>query len=195
MSPEQAYDPRLADARSDIYSLGCTLHYLLTGKAPYGGQGFMERLIGHRERPIPSLRKLRKEVPDALDDVFRRLMSKSPEGRPQTMFDVIEDLEACRALAGRASSRSPAAVDEDDPDDDGASVYEVADLPAAPQPRPLLPSTVYARSPGSSSDRIRFRSESQAQGRRMGLIWFFAVIGAIVGGLYLAVRWARTRWP
>src|SRR5262249_13162219 len=43
VSPEQAYDPRMADSRSDIYSLGCTLHYLLTGKAPFGGQTFMER--------------------------------------------------------------------------------------------------------------------------------------------------------
>ena len=54
MSPEQAYDPRLADIRSDVYSLGCTLHYLVTGKAPFGGETFMERLLGHRERPVPA---------------------------------------------------------------------------------------------------------------------------------------------
>ena len=95
MAPEQAYDPRLADHRADIYSLGCTLHYLLTGKAPYGGQTFMQRLLAHRERPIPSLQDARKDVSAKLDAVFRRLVAKSPEGRPQTMGQAIAELESC----------------------------------------------------------------------------------------------------
>ena len=103
MSPEQAYNPRLADGRSDIYSLGCTLHYLLTGRPPYGGQSFMERLIGHRERPVPSLLRARADIPPALDAAFRRLLSKSPDARPQSMSEVIEQLKE-----GRASRSRPA---------------------------------------------------------------------------------------
>ena len=55
MAPEQASNPKNADHRSDIYSLGCTLHYLLTGRPPYSGDTMIERLIAHREQPIPNL--------------------------------------------------------------------------------------------------------------------------------------------
>ena len=97
MSPEQALDTAQADARSDIYSLGCTLYYLLTGKKPYDGDTAMKKLLAHREQPIPSLAQERPEVSADLEAVYRKLVAKRPEQRYATMREAREALEAVQA--------------------------------------------------------------------------------------------------
>ena len=93
MAPEQAINTKLADHRADIYSLGCTLYYLLTGQSVYGGETAMERLLAHREHPIPSLKSACPAVSDGLDTVFQRMLAKKPAARWQTMGQVIAALQ------------------------------------------------------------------------------------------------------
>lgn len=96
MAPEQALNSKRADQRSDIYSLGCTLFFLLSGRAVYGGETTMERLIAHREADIPSLVALRDHVPAKLDRIFQRMLAKAPENRFQSLADTIRNLDNCR---------------------------------------------------------------------------------------------------
>ncbi len=103
MSPEQALDTKTADGKSDIYSLGCTLFYLLTGAAPFPADTVMKRLLAHRESPIPTL----AAAPPAVEAIFRRMIAKKPADRYATMTDVIADLQRC--LTAPPSSPIPVA--------------------------------------------------------------------------------------
>ncbi|MFO1041718.1 MAG: protein kinase [Planctomycetaceae bacterium] len=131
MSPEQAMDSKSADARSDIYSLGCTLYYLLTGKAMYTGDTIMKRLIAHRESPIPviegisddpsRLTQTRDSRLASLNSLLSRMVAKRPGDRFQSMTAVVAELERCwpRELSSVETAtvtfvQSTTTADEDD---------------------------------------------------------------------------------
>jgi formylglycine-generating enzyme required for sulfatase activity/serine/threonine protein kinase len=111
MSPEQASDTHSVDLRTDIYGLGCTLYYLLIGRAPYSGETPYQILRAHEVSPIPSLRDERDDVPESLDRVFQKMVAKTPAERHGSMAEVIADLEDCLAQpemsAGAATGPEP----------------------------------------------------------------------------------------
>lgn len=130
MAPEQGEDASTADIRADIYSLGCTLYYLLTGNVPYGGDQYKSlwrKQLAHRESPIPSLRKDRPDAPSALQAILEQMMAKQPQDRYlepaevvaavapladvtelQSMLALLEQSQSSSSLPGRSSARTNA---------------------------------------------------------------------------------------
>ncbi len=93
MAPEQASNVSNADARSDIYSLGCSLYFLLAGRPVYGGDSVVEKIFAHRGDDVPSILEVRPEVPQAVDKLLLRMIAKQPRDRYQSMSDVVAAIE------------------------------------------------------------------------------------------------------
>ena len=81
ISPEQARDPRLADVRSDLYSLGCTIFYMLVGRPPFADGTMVQKLLQHQQSLPPAIESLRPDVPKRFAAVLSRLMAKDQIGR------------------------------------------------------------------------------------------------------------------
>jgi serine/threonine protein kinase len=96
MAPEQAANPSGVDQRADIYALGCTLCFLLTGGPVYAGKSPMEKLLAHRRQPIPSLKARCPDVPDWLDLAFQKMIAKEPAERYASMEEVCQSLMPVR---------------------------------------------------------------------------------------------------
>ncbi|MGZ0169038.1 MAG: protein kinase domain-containing protein [Planctomycetales bacterium] len=111
MSPEQATNTRNANGQSNIYSLGCTLFFLMTGRAMFDGETFMERLLAHHQESRPSLVTTVSKIPAALEEVFVRMTAWQPSDRYESMEEVVEALEAVQSsfeVTGDLESSVPA---------------------------------------------------------------------------------------
>ena len=92
MSPEQAEDTRLADHRSDIYSLGCCLYKLVTGVSPFARETVVKTILAHREAPIPQFNRQADPAAVRLNPILLKMLAKRPEERYQSVSDLLDDL-------------------------------------------------------------------------------------------------------
>ncbi len=96
MAPEQGADPHAADARSDIYALGCTLYFLLAGSPPFGDQrhdGFLKKLVAHASEEVVPIQRIRHDVPSRLARFLGKMLAKRPADRCATAAEVAEALQ------------------------------------------------------------------------------------------------------
>jgi predicted Ser/Thr protein kinase len=131
ISPEQALDPRRADVRSDIYSLGCTFYHALTGRPPVPEGTAARKLRAHQSDEPLDPRELNPAIPDELAAVLARMMAKDPADRYQTPRELIAHLKGLAARLG---------LDADPVEHDRAARAVPAEtrlLPEAPRFQPL----------------------------------------------------------
>lgn len=112
LSPEQAIDSHAVDSRADIYSLGCSIYFALTGRPPFKGGSLAQRLMAHQMKDAPPISESRPEVEETeqgreLTAIIRRMMAREPDHRFQTMTEVAQALEDW--LPSSAQSPPPAA--------------------------------------------------------------------------------------
>ncbi|MHB8902350.1 MAG: serine/threonine-protein kinase [Thermoguttaceae bacterium] len=93
MAPEQALEAEGLDHRADIYSLGCTLYFLLTSRPPFGEGTLAQRIMKHQTQPPRGIEEVRSGVPAELGEVCLKMMAKKPEDRYQTAIEVAQALD------------------------------------------------------------------------------------------------------
>ncbi len=94
MAPEQGRDAGMVDHRADQYSLGCTLYYLVAGKAPFTGRTSFEIISKHLSQPLEPIETHVKNVPKDLSLIIEKMLSKDAGDRFQKMLDVVSTLES-----------------------------------------------------------------------------------------------------
>jgi serine/threonine-protein kinase len=140
VAPEQARSSHDVDARTDLYSLGCTLYYLLTGRAPFADSSGIEKLFKHQLDDPPPIEQVRPDVPPALAGVLRTLVAKKPEDRYPTAAAAAAALEP---FCGAATA-VPLALPVGDPTAAAPTTTALdgetnAEAPAPPAPPILRP--------------------------------------------------------
>lgn len=150
VAPEQVANARDVDHRADIFSLGCTLFKLLTGRTPWTGATLSEKLLARTRQDAPPVSNFRKELPRPLDEVIARTLARDPEARFSSAQELAAALrpfssqpekplraaDAARAVSPSASARadSPRAMAASPPSDDKPQPPLAAGEPPKPLP-------------------------------------------------------------
>jgi serine/threonine protein kinase len=169
MAPEQWDDTHSVDGRADLYSLGCTLCYLLTGKPPFAAdkrRTILQIMKAHAEAPIPDLTALCPQVPVGLNAIFQRLIAKDPNERFVSTAEMLAFLEPFSKPVAVPNDIRPDddIIHEDSPQSSG-NYFHASKLPAAERQRHDLPTT------------ITLPTTHAARARRRRIIAVSAVVG------------------
>ena len=106
ISPEQARDPRAADIRSDIYSLGCTFFFMLTGQPPFPEGTVLQKLLQHQGDEPPDVRTFQPDIPPEVALLIQKMMAKDPRQRFQTPSHLVDALIQVAEMLGLRPSES-----------------------------------------------------------------------------------------
>lgn len=174
MAPEQALEIHSADQRADIYSLGCSWYFLVSGRAMYPADTVLKQLVAHRESPIPSL----PDAGEALNAVLRKMVAKQPDERYPSMSEVIAALKAC----GISDAQASGALDLSDVEAHKDTVVESQPSVSLSANAPLaaLPTTKRAKAGGARSRRKSTSSANPYWLIGGGAAALVAVIGLLI---------------
>jgi serine/threonine protein kinase len=197
MSPEQCSGSSVVDHRSDIYSIGCVMFAMLTGRPPFHGPGAGDLIAAHLREPAPLAASRVPGLPGAIDGILQRCLTKSPDGRFQSMAELAQHLAAVEHALLASDAVIPAAR--------GSDRFARAATPGLgaqnPTPGPGLSATpapawsgtnrsnptTLGEASGQASARMR-ASTSAPPSRRQVAVAVTAVL-ALVGGVAGIVSW------
>ncbi len=202
-SPEQLGDATKADRRSDLYSVGCTIYFALSGKAPFEGGDMINKIFKQRMEDPPPLESVARGVPSAFGALVRKLMSKKPEERYQDCRELRADLArwtdprrvhailGAEAEAARSFRPPPPELDEDDlrlfdsdesDSRDDVSLRLLGDPEPSVAPRhqhPLPPLAAILRP--ASPRETRAARPARSRGEEYAWLFQFAMIAIATG--------------
>lgn len=188
LAPEQAVDSHAVDERADIYSLGCTFYFALTGSPPFTDGTLVQRLLAHQTKAPPPIQNRRSDVPESLLDIITKMMEKSKESRYQTAREIENALsnwlvknggaewkqkhpDVVAAIAGveEVRKRRPRPKQVRRPSDSGELKPRQEQLAAAERPRSRL---LEPRAPKAKSQTSRpILSQVSKESAKLGTLW------------------------
>jgi phosphate ABC transporter phosphate-binding protein len=215
MAPEQAFETSAVDIRSDIYGLGCSFYYMLTGQVPFPDRTATEKMIAHRLRAPAPVSEICPRVPPGILAVLERMMAKEPADRYQTPAEVVTALAACikgpvaappanempehaaefyRLGLSPAPGTAPGSAITPNPFLDQDTARTPGLLPPFPAPTPrrgtAAPSTGEEQVPGSARASVVTRARMTARRRRRLVRLAELVLFVLAAG---AVGWLASR--
>lgn len=130
LAPEQALDSHNVDGRADLYSLGCTFYFMMTGRPPYAEGTLAQRIAKHQMAPAPDLLATRPDSPPEIVGLYQKLMAKRPEERFQTASELLVVIQRLRAMYGASPNPMAMSGFETVSTSTGSTIFEPNQEPA-----------------------------------------------------------------